>query len=71
MLGMSSKKQRKKIKGMFRNNDISAYKELNENILIKCIKEICNKPLNKEPIIIISNGLTDEQINKIINFKTN
>ena len=56
---------------MFRNNDISAYKELNENILIKCIKKICNKPLNKEPIIIISNGLTDEQINKIINFKTN
>lgn len=68
---MSSRKQRKKIKDTFRNNDITICKELNEDILIKCIKKICSKPSNKEHIIIISNGLTDEQINKIINFKTN
>lgn len=68
---MSSRKQRKKTKGIFRNNDITPCKELTEDLLIKYIEEICSKPSSKQPIIIISNGLTDEQINKITNFKTN
>lgn len=71
MLDMSSRKQRKKIKNTFRNNDIAICKELNEDILIKYIEEICSKPANKEPIIVISNGLTDKQINELLNFKTN
>ena len=56
---------------MFRNNDITICKEINEDMLIKCIEKLYSKSTSKEPIIIISNGLIDEQINKIINFKTN
>lgn len=70
MLDMSSRKQRKRIKSMYKDNN-TLYTEITEDMLIKCIKKICSKPPNKEPIIIISNGLTDEQINEIINFKTN
>ena len=51
---------------MFRNNDITPCKELTEDMLIKYIEEICNKPTSKQPFIIISNSLTDEQINQII-----
>ena len=56
---------------MYKDNDNIPYTEITEDMLIKCMKKIFSKPPSKEPIIIISNGLTDEQINKIINFKTN
>lgn len=37
----------------------------------KILSEPSSKPPSKKPIIIIPNGFTDEQINKIINLKTN
>lgn len=40
--------------------------------LVNHFKEIFNNiPEPKKEIIVISNGLTDEQINQIINIKTN
>ena len=71
---MSSKKQRKKIKGTYKDKDynIVVGKKLTKDMLFKAIEKLCNGHSNtKEPIIIISNGLTNKQINKIINFKTN
>ena len=46
-------------------------KKLTKSMLFKAIEKLCSGYNTKEPIIIISNGLTDEQINEIINFKTN
>lgn len=67
---MSSRKQRKRIKSVYKDNN-TYHTEITEDILIKCMEKIFSKPPSKEPIIIISNGLTDKQINEIINFKTN
>lgn len=67
---MSSRKQRKRIKSMYKDNN-TLNTEITEDMLIKCIKNIVNNRPSKKPIIIIGNGLTDEQINEIINFKTN
>lgn len=56
---------------MYKDNDNTHYTEITEDMIIKCMEKIFSKPPSKEPIIIISNGLTDKQINEIINFKTN
>ena len=45
--------------------------EITEDMLINCIKDIFNKRPIRRPVMVISNNLTDEQINEIINFKTN
>ena len=72
---MSSRKQRKKIKSMYndKGDNATVCKKLTEDMLFKAVEELCCGKHNniKEPIIIISNGLTDKQINQIINFKTN
>lgn len=68
---MSSRKQRKNIKSVYKDNDNIPYTEITEDMLIKCMEKIFSKPPSKEPIIIIANGLTDKQINEIINPKTN
>lgn len=72
---MSSRKQRKKIKSIYKdkNDNAIASKKLTKNTLIKAIEELCCGKHNntKEPIIIITNGLTDKQIDKLLTFKTN
>ena len=74
MLDMSSRKQRKKIKSLYKDkyDNTTACKKLTKDMLIKSVEKLCNGHGNtKEPIIIISNGLTDKQINKLLTFKTN
>ena len=74
MLDMSSRKQRKRIKSMYKDKYYTptVCKKLTKDMLIKAVEKLCNGHGNtKEPIIIISNGLTDKQINKLLTFKTN
>ena len=53
-------------------DNTTACKKLTKHILIKAVEKLCNGYANtKEPIIIISNGLTNKQINKLLTFKTN
>ena len=70
MLDMSSRKQRKRIKSLYKDSDM-LHTEITEDMLINCIKDIFSKRPIRKPIMLISNNLTDEQINEIINFKTN
>lgn len=67
---MSSRKQSKRIKSLYKDSDI-LHTEITEDMLINCIKKIFRKRPIRKPIMIISNNLTDEQINEIINSKTN
>lgn len=73
MPDMSSRKQRKRIKSVYKDNDnTTVCKKLTKDRLIKAVEELCNGHGNtKEPIIIITNGLTNKQINKLLTFKPN
>lgn len=70
---MSSRKQRKKIKSVYKDKDYNSTvpKKLTKDMLIKAIEELCSGHNTKEPPIFITNGLTDKQINELLNFKTN
>ena len=70
---MSSRKQRKKIKSIYKDRDynITVPKKLNKDMLIKAINELCSGHNIKELPIFITNGLTDKQINELLTFKTN
>lgn len=58
---------------MYKDKDynITVPKKLNKDMLIKAIEELCSGHNLKEPPIFITNGLTDKQINELLNFKTN
>ena len=70
---MSSRKQRKRIKNIYKDRDynITVPKKITKDMLIKTIEELCSGHNIKEPPIFIINGLTNKQINELLTFKTN